>query len=205
MWEVLLSVREERIHAHVCGDGHLYVEKGERGRRYVVEYTNKCSMLIDEFVLDSMTEFNASPTILRHRGAFIARFKSRKAFNRLKNLGAGNSREWRAPMQMFNVGDPQGTIELIGNWLRAFFDDEAYVDLSTRRVAITSVNSLGLSDVRKMLTYLGIECKIYTISGGYAYRLVVSGRRNLKKLFNIIPPPLHPLKRTRLRRLVETP
>ncbi len=199
----LRSEQEARIHAHICGDGHLYVEEGERGKRYIVEYTNTHTELINEFICDAVSEYKASPTIIRHKGAFIARFKSKYAFNRLKQLGAGKSKEWRAPIQIFYAEDYKTTASLIRNWLRAFFDDEAYIDVSTRRISVTSVNYCGLLDVKNMLTYLNIDCKVYTIMKGYAYRLVVSGKTNISKFVNNIIL-LHPLKISRLKRILSS-
>ena len=48
------------MRAHVCGDGHLYVEVGRRGKRYVVEYMNSSLELINEFVNDVIYEYNVS-------------------------------------------------------------------------------------------------------------------------------------------------
>ena len=53
----LRSEREARIHAHICGDGHLYVEEGERGKRYIVEYTNTHTELVNEFICDAVSEY----------------------------------------------------------------------------------------------------------------------------------------------------
>ena len=64
MWLGLRSVREARLHAHVCGDGHLYVEVGRRGKRYIVEYTNSSLELINEFINDAIYEYNVSPIII---------------------------------------------------------------------------------------------------------------------------------------------
>ena len=197
----LRSEREARIHAHICGDGHLYVEEGERGKRYIVEYTNTHTELVNEFICDAVSGYKVSPTVIRHKGTFIARFKSKYAFNRLKQLGAGKSREWRAPLQIFYAEDYKTTVSLIRNWLRAFFDDEAYIDVSTKRISVTSVNYYGLLDVRDMLNYLNIDCKVYAIMKGYAYRLVVSGKANISKFVSNIVL-LHPLKISRLKQIL---
>ncbi len=199
----LRSDREARIHAHICGDGHLYVEEGKRGKRYVIEYTNTHAELVNEFIRDAINEYKVSPSVIIHKGAFIVRFKSKYAFNRLKQLGAGKSREWRAPIQIFYAEDRKKTTSLIRNWLRAFFDYEAYIDMSTKRIVVTSVNYYGLLDVRDMLTYLNIDCKVYTIMKGYAYRLVVSGKTNISKFVSNIVL-LHSLKTTRLKQIISS-
>ena len=87
---------------------------------------------------------------------------------------------------------------------KSIFDDEAYVDVSTRRIVVTSVNYYGLLDIKDMLSYLGINCKIYVISKGYAYRLIISNRRNISKFTSNITL-LHPLKMARLKQIASTP
>ncbi len=53
-----------RIHAHICGDGHIYVEKGDRGKRYIIEYINKSIELISSFARDIYDVLKISPTIV---------------------------------------------------------------------------------------------------------------------------------------------
>ncbi len=53
-----------RIHAHICGDGHIYVENGNRGKRYVIEYTNKSIELINSFARDVYNVLKISSTII---------------------------------------------------------------------------------------------------------------------------------------------
>ncbi len=172
------TVGEARIHAHVCGDGHLYVEKGDRGIRYVVEYTNKDRELIEEFVNDAKQIYGASPTVIwrRSKRSYIARFKSRYAFQRLTSLGAGSSRSWRDNIEIFGNDE-----SLVTNWLRAFFDDEAYVDTITKRITVTSVNPNGLKDVSILLESIGINPYIYTVMHGKAFKLVISRKQNILK------------------------
>lgn len=92
------------------------------------------------------------------------------------------------------------TKDLICAWIRAYIDDEGYVDLKTRRIAITSINKNGLRDVKDLLEFLGVSCKVYKIMGGYAYRLIISGT-SLARLVQCLKP-LHPEKNRRLQELL---
>ncbi len=65
--------------------------------------------------------------------------------------------------------------------MRAFFDDEAYVDVSTKRIAVTSVNLAELKDVSVLLEFIGIKSCIYKIMRGRAFKLVISRKQNLLK------------------------
>lgn len=173
-----VAVSEVRIHAHVCGDGHLYTERGDWGTRYVIEYTNKDRDLIEEFVNDAKHAYKVSPTVIwrQNKHSYVARFKSKHAFQRLTGLGAGSSKNWRIDIKALGENE-----FLVVNWLRAFFDDEAYVDVSTKRIAVTSVNPAGLKDVSVLLEFIGIKSCIYKIMRGRAFKLVVSGKQNLLK------------------------
>ena len=173
-----IAASEARIHAHICGDGHLYTEKGDWGTRYIIEYTNTNQSLIEEFVNDAKHAYNASPTVIwrRNKRSYIARFKSRYAFRRLTSLGAGSSNNWRIDIKILDENK-----FLIVNWLGAFFDDEAYVDTSTKRIAVTSVNLKGLKDVSTLLEFIGIKSCIYKIMHGRAFKLVISRKQNLLK------------------------
>ncbi len=84
-----------RVHAHVCGDGHIYTEKGEYGLRYVVEYTNKDLSLINDFILSIYKLLGKYPTVIRrdNKNVFTARIKSKSLYEKLVALGAGKSRE----------------------------------------------------------------------------------------------------------------
>ncbi len=165
-----------------------------------MEYTNSCKKLIEEYVNDVKKEYGAAVKVLNHKNTYIARFRSKIAYLRLKALDAGKSREWRAPITIFLYKDQDKTMDLIRAWLRAYIDDEGYIDLRTRRITITSVNETGLKDVRRLLEVLGISCKIYKIMRGYAYRLVIS-KDNLVRLAQYVKP-LHPKKYQRLQELL---
>ena len=193
------SVWEARVHSHVCGDGHMYVEVGGRGLRYVVEYTSGEYVLVRDFVVSVYRAFGARPFVVRHRrGHYVARVRRKGIYFRLKALGAGGSREWRVPHELFLGPGGVPRAEIVRAWLGAFIDDEGYIDLSKRRVIINSVNHQGLKDVQTLLSFLGVEAKTYRIAGGKAFRLTISGRENIRRLTRSIELA-HPKKKERLR------
>ena len=102
--------------------------------------------------------------------------------------------------QYFLSKDKVKAKNLICAWIRAYIDDEGYVDLKTRRIAVTSINKNGLRGVKDLLEFLGVPCKVYKIMEGYAYKLVISGN-NLVKLVQCLKP-LRPEKRRRLQELL---
>lgn len=143
-----------RIHAHICGDGHLfrYKEKDCYGYmgcykpnshryRYGIEYTNFNSLLIKEFMEDTRLTFGLKPYYLDNR----VRVKSKDVWNLLKGLGGGKSRDWFVSSKIMKAGK-----EIKKNWIRAFFDDEACFN-DGGRIRVRSVNRNGLTQVMKML------------------------------------------------------
>ncbi|RLG77233.1 MAG: hypothetical protein DRO12_02770 [Thermoprotei archaeon] len=45
----------------------MYTEKGQRGTRYVVEYTNSCKELIEEYIDDVENEYGVAVKVLKHK------------------------------------------------------------------------------------------------------------------------------------------
>jgi len=94
---------EARIVSHVCGDGWLssYLERNSlqivNGRRYkrdrkrfVIGYCNTEKVLLQQFESDMKNIFNINARKVRSE----LRFKSKRVFDRISELGGGNSRKW---------------------------------------------------------------------------------------------------------------
>ena len=172
-----------RIHAHICRDGHIYVEKGDRGKRYIIEYTNKSIELISSFARDVYNVLKISPTIIysSKKHVYIARVKSRYLYYTLRRLGANNSKLWRA--QAFIRKSPN----ILINWISAFTDDEGHIDKQKYRVIINSVNYYGVLDIQKMLRKISIDSRIYNYGETREfYRLVISRKVNVCNLYIIL-------------------
>ncbi len=188
-----------RIHAHICGDGHLYIEKGGRGKRYVIEYTNHCIELINSFSNDVYCILGKKPFIVspRKKNVYVARIRSKYLYSLLKHLDANNSRSWRASAFI-----EMGSRVLI-NWLSAFIDDEGYIDTQKYRIVINSVNYYGLLDIHKMLESLNIDSKIYNYSNLWGFcRLIVGKRENVCRLYSMLELH-HPGKKKMLAKICD--
>jgi hypothetical protein len=124
---------ESRIVAHVCLDGWMttYVEKNSLQivngrkyhrdrRRYEVGYCNTNKKLLEEFSKDMLRIYKIK---VRKRKSTDLVFKSKRVYQRIKELGGGNTRNW-------NIGKEIRVSKRIVKvfWLRAFFDDEGTVD-----------------------------------------------------------------------------
>jgi len=160
-----------RIHAHVCGDGHLYLsrEKDDYGYlkaykhgyyrlRYGFGYTNLNRELIRSFMDDVLEVFGLTPLYYTKQNE--VRVKSKAAWMLLKRLGAGGSRKWFLPDEIVQASDK---VKIA--WLSAFFDDEACFDPSGR-IRVRSVNRPGLEQVTLMLSRF-VTCHLTPEKGLY--------------------------------------
>ena len=160
-----MNVEEARIVAHVSGDGWLtkYQEKNalhivhgkryhQKRIRYVIGYCNTCEELLNKFEKDMLNKFNLKPK--RVKAKYDIRFKSKHVFERLLELGAGKSQSWFIGKEVLN-SDDKVKIE----WLRAFFDDEGYVNKNYLCLGI--VNKEGIIQIKNLLKELDIESKLY--------------------------------------------
>ena len=160
-----------RIHAHVCGDGHLIYkrEKDDYGylkpyrqgyyrKRYAIAYTNKNPVLIHEFTCDAQQVFGLRPQYQASKWVVVV--KSKAVWELMKRLGAGKSREWSIGSDIV-----QGPIEVQAAWLRAFFDDEAHF-VPKGGIRVRSVNRPGLEQAASMLRRF-VPCHLTPVAGLY--------------------------------------
>lgn len=159
-----MKIEEARIASHVCGDGWLsaYVEKNSlqivHGRkyrrnrkRYTIGYSNTQKILLDQFEGDMKKAFGINAR--RTKGQLL--FRSKRVFERLKELGSGDSRNWFIGSDIM-----AGSDDIKREWLKAFFDDEATVDIITKRVRIKSINERGLTQACRLVKQFGIETSL---------------------------------------------
>jgi hypothetical protein len=199
-----MKPEEARIVSHVCADGWLtsYIERnslqivdGRRyrreRRRYCVGYCNTEKILLEEFKNDVRSVFGIKTVRIR----FEMRFKSKRVFDRISELGGGDSRHW-----FVSKAVKHSTKTVRRAWLRAFFDDEATVDMKTRRIRVKSMNQKGLMQVASMLRNLRIGCQFTGPNVDSSFYLTVP--RNYVKSYLREVGFLHPPKAEKLNAIV---
>lgn len=160
-----------RIHAHVCGDGHMfrkrerddygYLKEYKRGKyrtRYGFAYTNLNPALIRSFAEDVKSVFGLNGYYLPQKWALYV--KSMNAWKILKRLGAGKSRDWFIHEEILHSDD---TVKAA--WLRTFFDDEAHF-VPNGGIRVRSVNRPGLEQAAQMLQRF-VPCHLTPAVGLY--------------------------------------
>ncbi len=160
-----------RIHAHVCGDGHLFATRerdhygylrayreGYYRTRYGFGYTNLRDTLLRLFMEDVREVFNLTPRDERkwHR----VTVRSKAVWQLLTDLGAGKSRTWSISPLILRADD-----EVVASWIKAFFDDEAHV-VPNGGIRVRSVNRPGLEQVAIMLRRF-VPCHLTPTQGLY--------------------------------------
>src|SRR3989338_692720 len=179
-----ISPEEARIVAHVCGDGwltfllernSLQIVNGRRYRRdrirYQIGYCNTENILLEQFRNDVNYVFGIKPMKVRCE----IRFKSKRVFERIRALGGGNTRGWFVGKDI-KLSKKAIKIE----WLKAFFDDEATVDIKTRRIRIKSMNGKGLIQVKSLLRDIGIKSVTTGPNSDKSYYLTIARVEVLK-------------------------
>ncbi len=159
-----------RIHAHICGDGYFYqtrvkdrygpwakYRKNSYRTTYRTCYTNTNVTLIKEFQQDIREVFGIKGDKLWKNEI---RIKSKRIWSLLKEMGAGDSYNWSISKEIINASK-----EVKRNWIRAFFDDEAYFD-NGNRIRVKCVNKKGLQQITRMLDEF-IPCHLLPKKGSY--------------------------------------
>ena len=160
-----------RLHAHVCGDGHLFVSRerdhygylrvyreGYYRHRYGFGYTNLNETLIHSFMEDVKDILNLTP---RYEPAYHrVTVRSKAVWQLLKDLGAGKSRVWRISPLIVHADDA-----VVAAWIKAFFDDEAHF-VPDGGIRVRSVNRPGLEQLAVMLRRF-VPCHLTPTQGLY--------------------------------------
>ncbi len=163
--QIELNENLVHIHAHVCGDGNMYMKKEKRSPsaiknsrmtepfyRHVIEYTNYCPELLDKMTLAIKSLF---PKTYVYRDNKKRRIQARNKplYCMLKMLKYIDGSNWDIPQ------------EIVENerfrkiWLRAIFDDEGSVYKSC--IVCYNTNKKAVLTIQKMLALEGIRTTLY--------------------------------------------
>lgn len=158
-----------RIYAHLCGDGSvfLYATK-EKGRKFRggAGYYNTNQQLLDNFRNDFSKIFNVKMKMLKGRMVTVS---SIRIYNYLiSRFGKFGSYQWRIPNEIKTSNS-----EIKINWLRAFFEDEAYHETKYNRLKTKSMNLHELEDAKELLDSLNIASTLTGPNCDKSYYLTI--------------------------------
>ena len=151
-----ITPTKARIHGYLCADGNVrqYNKSGE-----IRFFTNEKALT--EIFRKSIEEVYGvipylSPSSPQNRGCFEVRTKRKEIFQDLLKYGKFGIHSWMPPTEIFD--DKKATRE----WIKAFFDGEAYINLKKVRIQVKSVNGKGLRLVCDLLLkHFDVHAKLY--------------------------------------------
>jgi len=166
-----------RIHAYLCGDGSVSWRRERANGKLHCEirfYPDDKSML-RSFSDAFRAVYGREPHVKKLKNHYRVAITSMTAAKDLLGDGKFSSTEWAIPDWILQ--NEQNSLE----WLRAFFDAEAYV--GRKRICVQCVNRNGLTQVEEMLKRIGIESRRYEYTRknpnwNINYHLVITGLGN---------------------------
>ncbi len=176
-----------RVHGYLCGDGSVSIRKEKRRSGDVhhadIRFYPDHESLIRTFT-EAFCRIYVKKPAVRDMGKFY--FLTLTSMTAAKDLladGSMTSLGWRVPEWV--VSNERNSKE----WIRAFFDCEAYVGKADLRVQ--SVNQPGLRQVAGMLRNFGIASREYSYqrknkNWNTNYHLVIAKREDRKAFLNLI-------------------
>jgi hypothetical protein len=175
-----------RIHAHLCGDGSVNLWRTkEKDRKFsaVTGYYNKNQRLLENFREDFSKLFGVKMKMREGRDVSV---RSIRIFKELTaKFGEFGSREWRVHN---SIKTASKKIKL--EWLKAFFEDEAYQERKYNRLKTKSMNLEGLKDAKEMLCSLGIFSTLTGPNCDKSYYLTIPKFDSVKKFRGFVKEPI---------------
>lgn len=207
----MVSPELARITAHICGDGYISVVKQKRSQRELVthsrkniiktqwftRYVNTEPALVQQFIDDVKKEFHRVTVIKKKHEYEVS---GKWIYNLVKDLGAGKSKDWFISKEIL-LADKR----IKSDWLRALFDDEAYVSIAQKRITLNMVNKKGLEQIQKLLNEFHIKSTLrgpYTCKEKFfSFHLCIyqDSILNYSTFINFH----HPKKKARLKEIVQ--
>lgn len=186
LFMIEISPELARIHAHLCGDGCVFIFRTkEKDRKWSggIGYYNKNQSLLDKFRVDFSKLFGVKMKSRENREVVIRSVKRAKWF--IKNFGEFNSKEWRIPKEIKTANK---NIKL--EWLKAFFEDEAYDEKRYNRLKTKSVNYIGLMDAKELLNSIGIFSSLTGPNCDGSYYLTIPKFNSVKGFKGFVKEPI---------------
>lgn len=160
----MISLTKARIHGYLCADGcvKFWKETKMPSTHYDIRFATSEKALAEVFRKSIEEEYGFIPSLYPpsscRQGYYEVRICRKEVYLDLTKHGRFGTYEWTPPHEIF--GDKAAVRE----WLMAFFDGEAYVNVTNDklRIQVKSANGRGLRLIRDLLDkHFGIEAKVY--------------------------------------------
>jgi len=144
------------INAYLCGDGYIAVRKDVNNNvhseiQIILDNLELCKRVVSLF----NTEFNIFPKIRKRKNenCYSVRAENKPVCLHLLSLGKYKSENWNVPNGLNR--------EQLKEWIKCFFDCEAYVNTSSKIIQVKSINHDGLKSIKEVLKGLEINSVLY--------------------------------------------
>ena len=153
-----ISKEKISINSYLCGDGYIKIR--EKGFHYEICFFLDNLFLAKRIVSLFNKEYNVNPKIREIKsktkfgiGYYRVEIKNKPVCLNLLSLGKYDGLNWIIPNSLDK--------NLLREWIKCFFDCEAYVNLFNQQIQVKSVNESGLREIKKGLLLYGINSKVY--------------------------------------------
>lgn len=141
-----------RICGFLAGDGCLVESRSS------IRFFPDDESLIGPYVEAMKKVYNKIPSVIKKKNHYEVSITSKVMFEDLVKYCKFSTKKWNLPLEIFKSDED------IIEWIRAFFDAEAHVNMHAKNIKVSSINKDGLIEVKEALIKLGIHSKIYEYS-----------------------------------------
>tara|TARA_B100000315_G_C14525643_1_gene563698 strand:+ start:807 stop:1490 length:684 start_codon:yes stop_codon:yes gene_type:complete len=145
---------KSRICGFIAGDGNILVDNGSTCRHNTVRFFPDNLSLVKSYGEAILKVYNKIPKIVEKENYFYMTLDSKPVVLDLLSYCEFGKMEWTIPDFVYE--SEENKIE----WLKSFFDCEAYVN--GKSIVVKSVNGKSLLKVKELVESFGIETKIYS-------------------------------------------
>lgn len=143
-----------RLCGFLAGDGSIQIRTEPNGKiHHSLEFFPDDASLIPPFLNALENVYGVQPTIEKHPKHFRLRLYSKVVVSDLLSLAKFGIHGWTLPKTV--LSDSKAKRE----WLRAYFDSEAYVGRT--HIKVQSVNASGIYSVKQLLKEFEIPANVY--------------------------------------------
>ena len=148
--------------------------------RYSIRFFPDDDSLVTPYTEAIEYVYGKKPTVKEKNNHFELSVSSKVVFEHLSEIANFGTKKWKVPFLLFEEES-----EMI-EWVRAFFDAEAHVNLSSKQIKVSSVNKEGLSEVKLLLKGLGIHSEVYRYepkkdNWSTNYLLIIDRKKDIEK------------------------
>lgn len=177
------SILKARLLGYLAGDGNILVGNGKNNFHHTVRFFPDHESMISPYCESCLKLYNKVPKIQKLKNHHYLGIDSKMMVLDLLEEAKFGVEKWEVPFSTLETEDHKK------EWLKAFFDCEAYV--TNKIIRVQTVNKRGMDQVRQLLTEFGIVSNSYQhVPKNKNWRtnriLIIGTKESRKKYFSEI-------------------